>query len=457
MSDNPAQSPYTSDPPIEHTPLTPYMGQPQQLTEDQEAVAGNQGAPHPDRSNKTSERYFLLVGAILGLLLIGAVVFQQSNTGRGITNPTDELWKFLQIGIQFVPMAILGVLAYLGAKRSVGAFFAYLWLFGLGAAILFYALASVLLAFVKDFGLFNSLSRDQGLLSKMLADPAFANQLLADIFKPGLAQAVVWTLLLLALVAVISLLMLLRPVRVMVSRIMPVDPDNFVHKIALCILTLILLAPFVPLIVLEGRAPILEMLKSGNVESLGDAVSVRPIDLVYQFIWTIPATLLVAGWPIARNFRAVLVRLGMVRPSVRQAAFGVAAGLVLAAIAGYGIDPAIHGLWTSMGWPTTDVEVFSKLLTHLFTPLGAVLIGVTAGVGEEMAVRGLLQPRIGLIASNLVFTGFHAFQYGPDALVSVFIIGLVLGVIRARTNTTTSAIVHGVYDFIIILASSLGR
>jgi membrane protease YdiL (CAAX protease family) len=196
------------------------------------------------------------------------------------------------------------------------------------------------------------------------------------------------------------------------SRIMPLDPDSFVHKIALSILTLILLTSFVPLLVLGGRPPILEMLKSGNVQSLGDAVSVRHIDLIYQFLWTIPATLIVAGWPIARTFRAVLLRLGMVRPSMRQVAFGTGAGLVLAAIAGFVIDPAIHWLWASVGWPTTDVGVFEQLLKQLKNPLGAVLIGVTAGVGEEMAVRGLLQPRIGLIASNLVFTAFHAFQYG---------------------------------------------
>ena len=49
----------------------------------------------------------------------------------------------------------------------------------------------------------------------------------------------------------------------------------------------------------------------------------------------------------------------------------------------------------------------------------------------------------------------HAFQYGVDALLSVFIIGLILGIIRARSNTTTSAIVHGVYDFTAVLGSYL--
>ncbi len=150
----------------------------------------------------------------------------------------------------------------------------------------------------------------------------------------------------------------------------------------------------------------------------------------------------------------MLKRLDFVTPTVLQVVGGVVGGVVLAVVAALGLDPGINQLWRSMGWGTTDVEAFSKLMSQLITPLGAVLIGVTAGVGEELAVRGLLQPRIGLIASNLVFTSLHAFQYGVDALLSVFIIGLVLGLVRMRTNTTTSAIVHGVYDFVLVFSST---
>jgi membrane protease YdiL (CAAX protease family) len=82
---------------------------------------------------------------------------------------------------------------------------------------------------------------------------------------------------------------------------------------------------------------------------------------------------------------------------------------------------------------------------------GALIIGVTAGISEEMAVRGLLQPRIGLIASNLVFTSVHAGQYGLDGLLVVFLVGLALGIIRSRTNTTTSAITHAVYNFTLVI------
>ena len=67
-------------------------------------------------------------------------------------------------------------------------------------------------------------------------------------------------------------------------------------------------------------------------------------------------------------------------------------------------------------------------------------------------MRGALQPRLGLLPSNLFFTALHGFQYSWDALLSVFVVGMLLGGIRARTNTTTSAIVHGLYDFLLIMA-----
>jgi hypothetical protein len=54
--------------------------------------------------------------------------------------------------------------------------------------------------------------------------------------------------------------------------------------------------------------------------------------------------------------------------------------------------------------------------------------------------------------------GYGAFSVSPsqlDALLSVFTIGLILGIIRSRSNTTTSAIVHGVYDFILVFTSAI--
>jgi membrane protease YdiL (CAAX protease family) len=50
----------------------------------------------------------------------------------------------------------------------------------------------------------------------------------------------------------------------------------------------------------------------------------------------------------------------------------------------------------------------------------------------------------------------HAFQYGWDALLIVFVVGVVCGIVRQRSNTSTAAIVHGVYNFTLIMLASLG-
>ncbi|RME50357.1 MAG: CPBP family intramembrane metalloprotease, partial [Caldilineae bacterium] len=120
------------------------------------------------------------------------------------------------------------------------------------------------------------------------------------------------------------------------------------------------------------------------------------------------------------------------------------------------LDLGIGWLWESMGWARTDAEAFSELIAFAFNPLGAVVLAISAGVGEELGVRGVLQPRLGILFSNLFFTSLHAFQYNWDALLVVFLIGLIFGVLRKYTNTTTSALAHALYDFILVMLAIYG-
>lgn len=388
--------------------------------------------PSPGASNRA-----VLVTS--GLALVGITMI-----GAGFL-VGGEASKFMTIGLQFIPLAVLAALAFAGVRNRSASVLTYLWLAILALGVLLLVGSYTVLGTVKDI---------RG-LSQWLSNPREVP--ISEVFKPDAGMVVLLCLVLMSLVSLLSAAMLFRPVRVLVARVIPIDPDNFVHKIALSFLTLVTLGSFLPLIVLGGQPPLLLLINAPSTEgAIGQALdnAVRPQDLIYQFVWTIPATFVAAGWPVARKFKAVLERLGFVRPTLLQVVGAVAGGVVLAAVAAFSLDPAINQLWRAMGWGVTDVAAFGELMRQLITPEGAVLIGVTAGVGEELAVRGLLQPRIGLIASNLVFTSLHAFQYGADALLSVFIIGMVLGLIRMRTNTTTSAIVHGVYDFVLVMAST---
>ncbi|MFZ2422569.1 MAG: CPBP family intramembrane glutamic endopeptidase, partial [Anaerolineae bacterium] len=91
-------------------------------------------------------------------------------------------------------------------------------------------------------------------------------------------------------------------------------------------------------------------------------------------------------------------------------------------------------------------KVSNALFGGLITPLGALTIGLSAGLGEELIFRGALQPRFGLIPTSFLFAVIHV-QYGlSPAVVQVFVLGLVLGIIRQRGNLTMSIALHTLYN-----------
>jgi membrane protease YdiL (CAAX protease family) len=63
--------------------------------------------------------------------------------------------------------------------------------------------------------------------------------------------------------------------------------------------------------------------------------------------------------------------------------------------------------------------------------------------------RGALQPRIGIIATALLFASIHS-EYGLSFdTLSVFVIALGLGLIRKYTNTTASMACHILYNLVV--------
>lgn len=343
-----------------------------------------------------------------------------------------EIGAIMLAALQTLPLAVLAVLAYIGVDRTWGKIATWVWMLVLVMIVTLAVLG------MSSIGIIDTQQ--------------------PEAFTPGLetfAQlAIVGGGILLSLVA--GGLMLIPHVRRLLSRALPLNPESFVHTVALTFVVTVTLMSFVPLLVL-GQPPLLLMIESlpegaDITGGRGDEGMLR--DTLYNLVWLVPAAIVAVGYGIRRNMRESLARLGLVRPSWQQVLIGTGAaiGLVLF-VSALGIG--IERLWERMGWPMTDTEAFGELLAFAMSPIGAVVIGVTAGLGEELAVRGVLQPRLGILLSNLFFTSLHAFQYSWDSLLVVFLIGMVLGVIRARTNTTTAAITHGVYNFLLIMAAVL--
>ena len=371
-----------------------------------------------------------------GYLLVAIWLIIGTISGAILGGPLAE---FMATGAQMLPLAILALLTYLGVRRMWARVLAFVWL---GVALLGLAVVVVLLT----FGLL--VIRSGALNTAPGGSPA-------NLLPPGglgqLGAATFWSFVGL----VVAGLVLVPRVRRWLGHVLPIDAESSVHAIALSLIVGTTIISFGQLIAAGGRPPILEMIKvmPGMAAAASDTEEL--LRIVYGFAWMAPGAVLAAGFPTVRSFREAMQRLGLVRPTARQVIAGIGLAVLMAGGA-WMLDSAIWQVWAAMGWPRTDSKAFDELLGAAISPVGAVLIGVTAGLGEEMAVRGALQPRLGILLSNLFFTSLHAFQYGFDALIVVFVVGLILGIVRARSNTTTSSIVHGVYNFVQVMVLALG-
>ncbi|HUS15459.1 MAG TPA: CPBP family intramembrane glutamic endopeptidase [Chloroflexia bacterium] len=368
-----------------------------------------------------------IAGWQLGLSLLLLLVITIGGSLLG-----GEAGGFAQAGLTVVPFAGLALLAYLGQERIWALVLALLALAGI---VLLYAAYGIVLSFM-------ALEGSAALEPRQL-----------NLSGAHLGQLALITSGLLLLAPLAGGLTALPAVRAWVSRRLPIDPHSFVHALALATVVTLLLIGFIPLLVL-GAPPILSVLTGpGGDKLLGDTDAGSQLrQQFYQLVWTIPCAVLAVGYGVRRNLGDALARLGLVRPTMRQVA--LALGLAVAAVIGaLLLDQAINTVWGALGWPVTNQDAFAQLMSFAISPLGAVVVGVSAGLGEELAVRGVLQPRLGILLSNLLFTSLHAFQYNWDGLLSVFLLGLVMGLVRRRTNTTTSAIVHGSYDAILVMLS----
>lgn len=350
-----------------------------------------------------------------------------------------EFESFATASFNVLPFAILAILAYFA-----GTSFNWAWI-ATGLWLMILIAITALLAF--GAGVVN-------IIGIPLGDIEPAN-------PPALTQSALLgiPMLILGLFGAIGIgfLTLLPPVRRRLARFIPIEPASFVHTIALAAIVSITLMLFVPLL-LTGEPPLLTLVRSLSGEGLNNTNPDAALrSQVYGLIWTIPAALLAVGFGIRRNLSATLSRLGLVMPTSQQFWNGIGLGVVLAIAMQFLLSPLQEWIWQSFGWPMTDEDAFLELMSYAISPIGAVVIGVTAGLGEELAIRGVLQPRLGILLSNLFFVSLHAFQYHWDGLLVMFVIGMILGLIRKYTNTTTAALVHGTYDFVLVMLATLAE
>lgn len=238
--------------------------------------------------------------------------------------------------------------------------------------------------------------------------------------------------------SLVALLLLLPPARGLFARVLPIERSRTVHAVALSYTMLVVSNLVVTLgLGLENMA---------NVMEAGTSVPAGALMLatwVQELAWALTA-LFGVGWLARRKLGQALRRLGVVCPTIRQLGIGLAAGLLLAPAA-----LALEALASCLG-VSADPHV-SRLTESLLGPLfhslpGVLTLGLAAAIGEETIFRGALQPRFGLPATALLFALLHS-NYGLSlSTVIVLLLGIALGLLRQRANTTTAMVAHATYN-----------
>lgn len=237
-----------------------------------------------------------------------------------------------------------------------------------------------------------------------------------------------------AIPALVGLLLQIPPIRRVLSKPLPLEPTNPVHTFALLISVFIWMYFFSTLAI--GLESLVQM------EGIDQSTTIPA--LWAQQLTFFALALIGVGWLTRRNWRQAFERLGLVLPSGKQWVFGV--------LAGFGLVIFAHvisylGEWIGFPIDPTVDQLTEQLLGPLFgSVLGILTLGLAAALGEETLFRGAMQPRFGLLLTTVLFTIVHS-NYGLTlSTVVIFFVGLALGLIRMRHNTSTAMIVHATYN-----------
>lgn len=269
-----------------------------------------------------------------------------------------------------------------------------------------------------------------------LAIGSYASQL-----GEGLAYrfAAAWSYL----AAIACLLLVSRPVADRVTRVFfRTGPVGRTRRLAARLAVIALLLP-----------PPMQALHPEVIEWMRDSPTplADPGALVAQLLGEVLIALAGVGWLVRRRWRATAERLGLGPLSLTHSGM-ILLGLVGAIALNAGMESLQHVAFPAL-WER-DQEA-TRIIALEMTVATALLLGLSAGVGEEVLLRGALQPRMGILATSVIFACGHV-QYSWFGMLTITLLGVLLGFVRRQTNTTAAIVVHMLYDVFAVLASRAG-
>jgi uncharacterized protein len=162
---------------------------------------------------------------------------------------------------------------------------------------------------------------------------------------------------------------------------------------------------------------------------------------------------LALGWGIKRNWKQLIERLALTPVPWERVPLLIVMAFV-AVVAVLLIQPYLI--------PYTDPEAIKvaeamseAMMSSGNVPLillSALVLSLSAGIGEEIIFRGLLQPVLGWFATNLLFTFMHCHYGFSPLLLMLFVVACLFVYVRHKYGTIAAMITHVSFDFIMISA-----
>ena len=220
------------------------------------------------------------------------------------------------------------------------------------------------------------------------------------------------------------------------GRVLPLDPASPIDMCGLALL-LTTCAIFTVLLINIGSSP-------GDLE----IESVGLLELGFTALFELGLAYLAVGWRVRRNLNEATARLGISLPNWKTVL--IAIGFVVVAFVG----GTIGSILTAVFQPELSDQiavVTEEMTSDVQNPFGAVILGASAGIGEEALFRGAIQPRFGIVLTSLAFALVHS-QYGLSfVILGLFLVGVTLGIERKYFGTPAAMITHAIFNVIAVL------
>lgn len=231
---------------------------------------------------------------------------------------------------------------------------------------------------------------------------------------------------------------LVPQVRRLLARVLPMEPDSPIDLSGLCLILATLAVLTYSLLTTGGS--------EATVPELGTGAAVTA--LVINFLAFVGLAYIAVGYRNYRTAREATARLGLRKPTLVEIAVGLAA-----------VFPAFFfsltgSLLTSFFQPEVVdrlTETIDNMTTGVQNPLGALLLGLCTGIGEEVLFRGAIQPRFGILLTTLLWTALHMQYQLTWVIAGLVLMGIMLGLIRKNYGTVAAIITHAVYNVLVVI------